>query len=175
MDGAVETEVRPDVTGQIDLEQLGSNRATRSDLPAGLAHDVLMHLQCATTRVNAQQGRHLRALGLSPSAFALLVSLDAADPGGVQPCTLADELAVTRPSVCGLIDGLEAKGLVARTPHDHDRRRVLVRLTACGERLLDEQRVNYEASERALLRGLSVDEQRQLGRLLERIGSQSPG
>ncbi|HSJ47092.1 MAG TPA: hypothetical protein VK923_20665 [Euzebyales bacterium] len=45
-------------------------------------------------------------------------------------------LSVTRPSVCGLIDGLEAKGLVGRAPLRHERRRVLVRLTVRGSDLL---------------------------------------
>ena len=89
------------------------------------ATDVLDCLLRAATRVAARQSGQLRDLGLSPSAFALLRHLAAADDG-LQPCALADLLAVTRPSVCGLIDGLQAKGFVCREPHDHDGRRVIV-------------------------------------------------
>jgi len=49
---------------------------------------------------------------------------------------LADFLILRHNSTVGLIDRLEAAKLVARTPDPDDRRRVLVRLTAAGERCL---------------------------------------
>jgi long-chain acyl-CoA synthetase len=45
---------------------------------------------------------------------------------------LADRLAVRRPSITALIDGLVARGLVDRRQEDADRRRVEVRLTPEG-------------------------------------------
>jgi DNA-binding MarR family transcriptional regulator len=45
---------------------------------------------------------------------------------------LADRLAVRRPSITALIDGLVARGLVDRRQEDADRRRVELRLTAEG-------------------------------------------
>jgi len=133
--------------------------------------DVLNRLQQAAGRVSAQRATQLRALGLSPSAFAVLAELAAADDESLQPCVLAGLLSVTRPSVCGLIDGLEAKGLVGRTPHHHDGRRVLVRLTAQGSDLLAEHRARYEQGQRVLVAALSSDEQTQLCALLDRVGA----
>jgi long-chain acyl-CoA synthetase len=49
---------------------------------------------------------------------------------------LADRLAVRRPSITALIDGLVARGLVDRRQEDSDRRRVALRLTPDGERVL---------------------------------------
>ena len=49
---------------------------------------------------------------------------------------LADRLAVRRPSITALIDGLVARGLVDRRQEDSDRRRVELRLTKDGERIL---------------------------------------
>ncbi len=49
---------------------------------------------------------------------------------------LADRLAVRRPSITALIDGLVARGLVDRRQEDSDRRRVELRLTEDGERTL---------------------------------------
>jgi DNA-binding MarR family transcriptional regulator len=49
---------------------------------------------------------------------------------------LADRLAVRRPSITALIDGLVARGLVDRRQEDSDRRRVALRLTKDGERIL---------------------------------------
>jgi DNA-binding MarR family transcriptional regulator len=45
---------------------------------------------------------------------------------------LADRLAVRRPSITALIDGLVARGLVDRRQEDTDRRRVELRLTPEG-------------------------------------------
>jgi long-chain acyl-CoA synthetase len=51
---------------------------------------------------------------------------------------LADRLAVRRPSITALVDGLVARGLVDRRQEEDDRRRVALRLTKEGERILDE-------------------------------------
>jgi DNA-binding MarR family transcriptional regulator len=51
---------------------------------------------------------------------------------------LADRLAVRRPSITALIDGLVARGLVDRRQEEDDRRKVALRLTTEGERILDE-------------------------------------
>jgi long-chain acyl-CoA synthetase len=49
---------------------------------------------------------------------------------------LADKLAVSRPSVTGVVDGLVARGLVQREHDASDRRRVGHELTDAGRRLL---------------------------------------
>jgi len=49
---------------------------------------------------------------------------------------LAEKLAVSRPSVTGVVDGLVARGLVRRDQGDCDRRRIDVDLTAAGRELL---------------------------------------
>ena len=51
---------------------------------------------------------------------------------------LADRLAVRRPSITALIDGLVARGLVDRRQEEDDRRKVALRLTTDGERILGE-------------------------------------
>jgi len=51
---------------------------------------------------------------------------------------LADRLAVRRPSITALIDGLVARGLVDRRQEEDDRRKVALRLTKEGERILGE-------------------------------------
>jgi DNA-binding MarR family transcriptional regulator len=51
---------------------------------------------------------------------------------------LADRLAVRRPSITALIDGLVARGLVDRRQEEDDRRKVALRLTKDGERILVE-------------------------------------
>jgi DNA-binding MarR family transcriptional regulator len=50
---------------------------------------------------------------------------------------LAEKLAVSRPSVTGVIDGLVSRNLVSRSHDAGDRRRVGLDLTAEGRRLLE--------------------------------------
>jgi long-chain acyl-CoA synthetase len=57
--------------------------------------------------------------------------------GSAAASGLADRLAVRRPSITALIDGLVARGLVDRRQEDADRRRVALRLTDDGVRTLD--------------------------------------
>jgi DNA-binding MarR family transcriptional regulator len=52
--------------------------------------------------------------------------------GSAAASGLADRLAVRRPSITALIDGLVARGLVHRRQEDTDRRRVELRLTPEG-------------------------------------------
>jgi long-chain acyl-CoA synthetase len=56
--------------------------------------------------------------------------------GSAAASGLADRLAVRRPSITALIDGLVARGLVDRRQEDTDRRRVELRLTPEGAEAL---------------------------------------
>ena len=58
--------------------------------------------------------------------------------GSVAASALATNLAVSPPSVTGLVDGVIARGLVERRADAGDRRRVTHVLTAEGERVLVE-------------------------------------
>jgi long-chain acyl-CoA synthetase len=56
--------------------------------------------------------------------------------GGVAPTALAGQLAVSKPSITALIDGLVARDHVERCPDPDDRRRVEHRLTEAGRNAL---------------------------------------
>ncbi len=56
--------------------------------------------------------------------------------GSAAASGLADRLAVRRPSITAVIDGLVTRGLVDRRQEDTDRRRVALRLTGEGVRTL---------------------------------------
>ncbi len=57
--------------------------------------------------------------------------------GSAAASGLADRLAVRRPSITAIIDGLVARGLVDRRQEDADRRRVELRLTPEGSSTLE--------------------------------------
>jgi long-chain acyl-CoA synthetase len=70
---------------------------------------------------------------LSLPQYRILILLD---EGKVAASALADRLAVSRPSVTAVVDGLVTRGLVERHHDPGDRRRVGHDLTAEGRRLL---------------------------------------
>ena len=70
---------------------------------------------------------------LSLPQYRILMFLD---EGAVVASKLADHLAVSRPSVTAVVDGLVARGLVERRHDEKDRRRVGHSLTPEGARVL---------------------------------------
>jgi DNA-binding MarR family transcriptional regulator len=70
---------------------------------------------------------------LTLSQYRLLILLG---EGQEAASALAEKLAVSRPSVTGVVDGLVAQGLVQRQHDADDRRRVAHGLTPEGRRLL---------------------------------------
>src|SRR5579863_10302350 len=61
------------------------------------------------------------------------------------PSALAERLTVRRPTVTAVVDGLEIRGLVQRTPGDLDRRSVTHTLTVEGRHLLDRANAAVDA------------------------------
>jgi DNA-binding MarR family transcriptional regulator len=76
----------------------------------------------------------LTDLGLKPRHLRLLVLVDRA--GELNQRDLAGQLGMDPGNLVGILDALEADGLVARPRGEGDRRHRLVRLTATGRRLL---------------------------------------
>lgn len=77
--------------------------------------------------------RHaLEPVGLTPPQFAVLALLSTED--GQRQTTLCERGAVDPNTMVGIVDRLEAAGLVARRRDPQDRRAYLVRLTPKGRR-----------------------------------------
>jgi long-chain acyl-CoA synthetase len=98
-------------------------------------------------RIAARLARHvevaLAAVDLTPSQYRVLLRLSEGPSGA---SGLASGLAVSRPSLTAVVDGLVARGLVERSADPSDRRRVGHALTnegtralAAGDRALEER------------------------------------
>ena len=123
------------------------------------------------TLLGQQRRRFLIAaseLDLHPAQASALLQLDSPLPMH----ELATLLVCDNSNVTGLVDRLEARGLVARQASDEDRRVKHVVLTAAGrrlrERLLDRVGQPPEG-----LATLSADEHRQLRDLLRQVLGES--
>jgi DNA-binding MarR family transcriptional regulator len=75
---------------------------------------------------------------------------------------LAEQLGLTAPSTCTLIDGLAERGLVERNEVVGDRRRIAISLTEKGLDWLECSRRATEASLAAELKGLSITDLEQV-------------
>ena len=90
--------------------------------------------------------------GLTPQQYQALVALAGRDPSDLPTVGyLAERLMIKHHSAVGLVDRLEAQGLVRRESNPGDRRQVLVRLTDHGEDLL----ADLASSHRRELRSLA--------------------
>src|SRR6478735_5427579 len=107
---------------------------------------------------------------LQPWEFDVLAALRrAGDPYERSPGALLTQTLVTSGTMTNGIDRLEGKDLVTRFPDPHDRRGVLVRLTADGRRRVDAALSDLLAQERAILASLSVEERDHLSALLRTL------
>ncbi len=73
--------------------------------------------------------------GLTPSQLILMELI--AKSGGAAPSALAKEISLSHATVTALIDKLEHRGFLKRTPDAHDKRRITVMLTEAGAAILE--------------------------------------
>ena len=105
--------------------------------------------------------------GVTLAEYRVLVLLET---GLAQtPSELADGLDITRPGVAQILRRLEAAKLVRRRQSRNDRRSFRLSATARGARIVDRVLAERERKFRPLLAELSVREQRDLLRALERL------
>ena len=76
-------------------------------------------------------------LGLTAQQYQALLAVCASAGGHVMINDLAQQLLIRHNSAVGLVDRLTAQGLLAREPSAEDGRKVYLRLTAKGDRVLE--------------------------------------
>ena len=99
--------------------------------------ELAARLRLAITRT-ARRMRQRSSGDLSPSMGAALASIERHGP--LTPAELADHERFQRPTATRVVAKLEARGLVARTPHPADRRSCLVAVSADGQAMLQDTR-----------------------------------
>ena len=75
-------------------------------------------------------------VGLTAQHYQALLAV-CATPGHITINDLAQQLLIRHNSAVGLVDRLAAQGLLAREPSPEDARKVYLRLTAKGDRVLE--------------------------------------
>lgn len=137
--------------------------------------DAAQLLPLLARRLRHQRSQELEQFGLTPSqARAFAVINRALDHGQeLRLSTLAERLRIAPRSATEVVDALQDKDLIRRTPSPGDRRAVAVEVTPAGAELRDEMRRVLGASRKAraddLFSTLDEDERERLTVLLRRL------
>ena len=129
-------------------------------------------LQVGFEVVSAHFAAAVAEVDLAPAQARALHELDLERPISMRE--LAERLKSDPSNVTGLIDRLEARGLVERRPHPSDRRIKGLALTAAGERLRARLFVRLYSAPPAVA-ALAGRDQRALRDVLQRVVSNSLG
>ncbi|RKS05153.1 DNA-binding MarR family transcriptional regulator [Nocardiopsis sp. Huas11] len=107
--------------------------------------------------------------GMNPTDFQCYTLLRVG--GTLTPGEIADSLRLSTGSVTGVIDRLEAHGLVERTRHPRDRRKVAVRLIEGADTFAAASAPGMREAMTRLHEDYTVDELRVITDWLDRVGA----
>ncbi len=117
----------------------------------------------------------LNQTGVTHQQYRTMMCILSRGEGGTQLHPIADWLGVSPRNVTGLVDALEAQGLVERVPDPSDRRAVIARLTPAGlEKATAAQLIN-KADLRRVMGSLSPEEKLQLRHLTLKLLAAAAG
>ena len=88
---------------------------------------------------------------------------------------LAERLYLEKSTASRVVDALERKGYVTRSPHPGDRRALQLKVTPAGRRLVERIRVSLVEDARAVLEDLSPSFRREAARFLARLTEVTAG
>jgi DNA-binding MarR family transcriptional regulator len=109
----------------------------------------------------------------SSAAFNVLTVLHGAGEP-LLPSTIADRLLVSRPTITGILDSLERQGHVRRRMHPGDGRMRLVEITPAARRKIAASEHRLHLVERAIMAGLSPQDQAEFLRMLGQLQATVP-
>jgi len=114
--------------------------------------------------------RALKPLGLTPRHLAVMFEVQAC-PTSQQ--ALIETVGVDPSKLVGLLNDLEAEGLIARKRDPEDRRRHIVEVSAKGSARLEDAKKIAATVEEELLAGLDADQRAELLVLLAQVADSS--
>jgi DNA-binding MarR family transcriptional regulator len=106
-------------------------------------------------------------LNITPVQYAILQTVR--DLPGCDQRTLAGRIALDTSTTAGVVDRLEARGLLLRRVSPTDRRVRLLALTPAGELLLAQTLPGMERTQERILEPLSPEQRRQFMALLQQL------
>lgn len=113
-------------------------------------------------------------LGITPHQSRVLTLLGRAEQAGLRNSQLAEQLHIAARSTTEVVDQLEAKKLVIRTPDPNDRRATLIALSPTGRSQLGELAELRRASMDGYFDKLGSADRAELTRLLGILDRENP-
>jgi DNA-binding MarR family transcriptional regulator len=142
--------------------------AVRPDVDTSPIH-VIGRVSRLSRLIDRRLAENFARFGIENWMYDVLATLRrSGTPYELAAGDLVRQTMVTTGAITNRIDRLEQRGLVERTTTD-DRRKVIVRLTERGRRLVDDVVEAHMATEREILADLSSRQQRELGNLLRTV------
>jgi DNA-binding MarR family transcriptional regulator len=130
----------------------------------------------AVVRAADRLRRHFTAVlepyGLTVQQYNVLRILRGARPDPLPTMEVAERMMERTPAITGLLDRLEAKGLIARERQRDDRRCVRCSITPAGLELLAELDAPIERADAAALAKLGAGDVERLTGLLALVGEE---
>ena len=123
-------------------------------------------LKITQHRLRQRLEAELAGTGVSAAQNAVLLAIG--DNPQISNASLARAAFVTPQSMQGMLVTLERDGFILRTPHPEHGRIIMTELTAKGKAAAEAGATASEAVERQMLSGLTIDEAKLLGALLQR-------
>lgn len=150
----------------------GSGSPRTSEPEAGSRAELYDALQTDGHRLAVRLIRLLHRMaersGMNPTDFQCYTLLRAG--GSMTPGEIADNLCLSTGSVTGVIDRLEERGLVERTRHPQDRRKVAVRLTGNAVPMGSSAASGMREAMTSVHTGYSLEELATIADWLDRVG-----
>jgi DNA-binding MarR family transcriptional regulator len=133
--------------------------------------EVFGLIEQVSKKLKGFQRRTMREAGLTPAQYFILSLLWEKDRMPFKD--LAAASLTSRPTITGIVDTLEKKGLVTREPNPDDRRSLLVSLTGKG-RTLRQATPTLESIFMSCCSSLDSAEIQQLSALLQKLNGTLP-
>lgn len=133
------------------------------------AQPLGIKIKLINEKIKQHLNDRLKDNNLTLSQFMVLKYLKQHDKEKVSQKELAEAVQVTHPTMIGLIDRLEEKGMVSRQVDGNDRRYRYIRLTDMGRQYLNQSKQDAEAMDSALVRNFTQEEVAVLKSLLDKV------
>lgn len=144
------------------------DRPAHAPIPDGVSLlPVLRALVECHQQIQRVAGREIDAMGLTHAQFDVLATLG--DTAGMTCKVIGEQTLITKGTLSPVLDRLEAKGLIRRTPGAQDRRQVVISLTDAGQALYERTFLPHVRRMQPRFDVLSPEEQRLLIHLLTRL------
>ncbi|MGZ3485217.1 MAG: MarR family winged helix-turn-helix transcriptional regulator [Gemmatimonadaceae bacterium] len=126
--------------------------------------ETIIYLVTESRRLSKQEATRY---GVTPTQLSVLKMLN--EIGDLSLGTLSKEIRAHNSTVTGIVDRMEAAGLVERARSEEDRRVWIIRLTAAGRKVAERAKVSPWDLLRDALAELSVADQEKLTSLMRKV------